>query len=52
MYARRMCAVLKGLALPHASHADEIARSGSRRLCSTLAAVLVLFAYTVATVPK
>ncbi len=33
---------LKGLALPRASHSGEIALSGSRRLCSTLAAAPVL----------
>ncbi len=35
---------LKGLVLPRASHSGEIALAGSRRLCSTLAAVPVLFA--------
>ncbi len=36
--------VLKGLALPRASHSGEIALSASRRLRSTLAAVPALFA--------
>jgi hypothetical protein len=52
MYASRVSAALKGLVLPHASHSGEIARSGSRRLRSTLAAALVVFAHAAAAVAK
>ena len=46
-----MCVrALKGLALPRMSHFSEIAVAGPRRLRSTLAAALVLFADTVVTV--
>ncbi len=38
---------LKGLALPGASHSSEIALASSRHLCSTLAAVPVLFGHAV-----
>ena len=40
---------VKGLALPRASHSDEIALAGSRRLRSTLAAAPVLLAHAVVT---
>ncbi len=43
---------LKGLALPGASHSDEIALVGSRCLRSTLAAAPVLFALAVVTVTE
>ena len=41
--------MLKGLALPRASHSGEIALAGSSRLRSTLAAAPVLFAHAVVT---
>jgi hypothetical protein len=44
--------ILKGLALPRVSHSGEIALSGSRCLCSTLAAAPVLFAHAVVTAAK
>ena len=39
----------KGLALPRTSHSGEIIPSGLRRLRSTLAATLVLFAHAAVT---
>ena len=43
---KERCAyALKGPALPRASHSDEIALAGSRRLRFTLAAAPVLFAH-------
>ena len=46
-HAKAECVhALKVLAMPRASHASEIALAGSRRLRSTLAAALVLFART------
>ena len=48
-----VCAyVLKGQALPHASHSGDIALSGSRRLRPTLAAAPVLFAHAVVAVAR
>ena len=43
---------LKGLALLHASHYSKIALSDSQRLCSTLAAALVLFKHAAVTEAK
>ena len=44
--------VLKGLALPRATHSGKIALSGSRHLRSTLAAAPILFAHAALTVAK
>ncbi len=44
--------ILKGLALPRASHSGEIALASSRHMCSTVAEAPVLFAHAVVTEPK
>ncbi len=49
IFQNSVCACAQGLALPRASHSGEIALASPRRLRSTLAAALVLYAHPVVT---